>query len=273
VAKVVFGGLAVVVACAALAVTEDAAGVGTVLASWGHAAGANARACCYTMNGFVVVNTYYNPQYVYTPKGSLVSSFNISLGTGWRDSSPCHLGAGYFAIINANAPYTVAFVSTAGSVAGSFTTASMTYYPMNLAYDADGGYYYANGYAEPSFVRRYTTTGSFAGYVTVPTGQTYIGALGWTRNVNNVAGSYIFDSNFGMPTNRVWNLKTGLLVETWTGPGDHGCGGDCGLASANQVWVAWEVRSPLLYVFEESLGNTNVRVTPASLGSIKALYR
>ncbi len=277
-------GLAVLAAGGALAAAnEDAAGVagsaayvspndgvGSVILSWSTPAGSNARACCET-GGYVIVNTYYNPQYVCTPAGSLVRSHAIAGGSGWRDSSRCHLGLGYYAIINATARK-VAFVHrNSGAVAGSFAVTAMSPFPMNLAYDARAQCYYANGYNEASFARRYTTSGSFAGSIKIGGFGSYCGALGWTPRVKGLAGSYIWASNPGA-TSEVICTTAGSVVASWSGPGRSGCGGDCGKHHASTARVVWELYGANLHVYEIDLGN-DTAVTPASLGQVKALYR
>ena len=284
--KIVYVGLAVLVASGAFAATsKDAAGIpgtapgavtnkdamGTILSSWVTPAGSNGRACCET-GGYVIVNTYYNPQYVCTPAGSLVRSHSLT-GTGWRDSSRCHLGACYYAILMANSPYTVAFVNVStGSVAGSFNTTAMSPFPMNLAYDPDANFYYANGYYETSLARKYTTTGSLSGNITIGGMGAYVGALGYTKAAKNLNGAYIWASNFGATTEAICTT-TGSVVATFSGAETNGCGGDCGKASANNDWVVWELRSSSLRLYQYDIESAvNPAVTPESLGKIKTLF-
>jgi hypothetical protein len=278
---------AVVAAGAAFAgVNEDAAGVagsaayvppnapndgvGSVIQSWATPAGSEARGCCET-GGRVIVTTYYNPQYVCTPAGSLVRSHSISLGTGWRDPSRCHLGAGYYAVINATLRKVVFVHRGNGTVAGSFAVSGTSPFPMNLTYDARANYYYANGYYNNSTARRYTTTGSFAGDILIGGFGAYCGGLGWTPRVKGVRGSYIWANNFGGVGEAVCTT-TGSVVASWSAPERYGCGGDCGKHHAADARVVWELRGPSLRAYEVDLAN-NTAVAPASLGQVKALYR
>jgi len=245
-------------------------GLGSVIQSWRTPAGIDARACC-EVGGYVIVNTPLNPQFVCTSTGSLVGSHSCP-GYSWRDSSRCHLGTGYYAIINTRSPYTVAFIDYgAGSIVGSFTTQSMDPQPWNLAYDSDAGYYYANGYNENYFARKYTTAGSHVGSILIAGMGNYVGALGYTKAAKGRAGAYIFASNFGARTDAICTT-TGSVVATWWAAGQNGCGGDCGKSSVNDDWVVWELRNPGLMVYEYDIEG-NISVTPQSLGSIKALFK
>jgi hypothetical protein len=286
--KFVYSVLAVLAATAALAAVENAAagvpantgyvppnpsgyGLGSVIQSWYTPAGVDGRACCET-GGYVIVNTFKNPQYVCMPTGSCVSSHDISLGRGWRDSSRCHLGSGYYAIINADPPYLVAFINIqTGSVAGSFPTRYMGPYPMNLTYDPDTGHYYANSYGLPTTAYKYTTTGSEVGTITLGGMGGWCGALGYTKAAKGNAGAYIWMSSFSNPNEAICTTA-GSLVATWSTAELNGCGGDCGKSSVNDAWVVWELRSKSLRVYEYDIEG-NISVTPRSLGSIKALFK
>jgi hypothetical protein len=282
--RLVYVGLAVLVASAAFGVSKDAAGIlgsapgpntgndalGSIIQSWTTPAASNARACCETA-GYVIVNTYYNPQYVCTPAGSLVRTHSISLGTGWRDSSRCHLGSGYYAIIQANSPYTVAMMNhSTGSVAASFNTQAMSPYPMNLAYDPDANCYYANSYYMTTSAYKYSTTGSMSGTITIGGMGSYVGALGYTKVAKGANGAYIWASNFGATTDAICTT-TGSVVATWSAAESNGCGGDCGKSSASNAWVVWEIRNASLRVYEYDIEGTSA-VAPESLGKIKTLF-
>ncbi len=283
--NLVCAGLAVLIASAAFgAVSKDATGIpgsvpgvipsndalGSIIQSWATPASTNGRACMET-GGYVIVNTYYNPQYVCTTAGSLVRSHSISIGTGWRDSSRCHLGTGYYAILNAGSPYRVALVNhVTGSVEASFNTRAMSPYPMNLAYDPDAKFYYANGYSMTSSAYKYTTTGSASGTITIGGMGSYVGALGYTKAAKGQAGAYIWASNFGAKTEAICTTS-GSVVATWSGAETNGCGGDCGKSSASGAWAVWELRPASLRVYEYDIeGSTSI--APASLGKIKTLF-
>ncbi len=286
--KVLCLGLTALAATAAFAaVNDDAAGtpgsggyvppnpsgygLGSVIQSWYTPAGPQGRGCCET-GGYVIVNTYSNPHYVCTPTGSCVSSHNIPLGRGWRDSSRCHLGAGYYAIINSQAPYIVAFIDhEAGSMVGSFATQPMDPVPTNLTYDPDAGYYYANGTGENYFARKYTTAGSYVGSILIAGMGARVGALGYTKAAKGRAGAYIFASNYGARTDAICTT-TGSVVATWWAAGLSGCGGDCGKSSRNDDWVVWELRTSSFMVLEYDIEG-NISVAPQSLGTIKALFK
>jgi len=284
--RLVYVGLAALVASAAFgAVSEDTAGIpgsapgpitsndamGSIIQSWTTPAGVNGRGCLET-GGYVIVNTYYNPQYVCTTAGSLIRSHNISLGSGWRDSSRCHLGTGYYAILMANSPFTVAFVNhSTGSVAGSFNTSSMGSWPMNLAYDPDASCYYANSYSMRTSAYKYSTVGSLTGTIVIGGMGTYVGALGYTKAAKGESGAYIWASNFGATTEAICTT-TGSVIASWSGAETNGCGGDCGKSSVNGAWVVWELRSPTLRLYEYDIEGL-VTIAPESLGAIKTLFK
>ena len=143
---------------------------------------------------------------------------------------------------------------------------------MNLAYDPQYNFYYANGYYETTFARKYTTAGSLSGNIMIGGMGTTVGALGWTRSAKGVSGAYIWASNFGAKTDAICTT-TGTVIATWSAADRNGCGGDCGKHHSGKDWVVWEIRSASLWCYEYDIEGTTTSVTPVSLGEIKTLFK
>ncbi len=209
----------------------------------------------------------------YTPAGSFVSSFALPGANRPVDADGCHLGSGYFVLLDGGTRLAAYHVAT-GLFLGSFplpTTAD------GVAYGAASGYYYGSA---DNYIYRINTAGSLVGSFN---GGPDAGTLAASSRFNGQAGDYVIvnPKAQGVQPTRVFT-GAGSFVASFTFSGPYpsmdlrygAVAGDGYPASyGTTLWLVLRTDFIWRSAYQIDLGNGGAEVAPASLGAVKALFR
>jgi hypothetical protein len=280
--------LGLVIVLTALAAAAAYADVGSVISSF-HMSGDNGphAVAVYRDANFVYGVLQYGPsgehEYeltTYAPDGSALGSIPLSCTPEWgicrvdwlEDADRSVLGAGYFGIIGVGKyfpPFGLEFDIKTGSIVGSFPTSSLA---TAYAYIPGKQYIYV-GQTYPSYIYRFTTSGSLVGSFKPHNTCALLAATDYYEGVN---GAYLISYGGGSgATHHVYTDVGSLVGSFYLGPFSMTFAGVCGLGYPSYYgttyWcLGWG--SGGLWCYQIDLANY-VAVAPASVGKIKALYR
>jgi len=209
----------------------------------------------------------------YTPAGNFISSVTLPGATRPVDADHCHLGAGYFIVLDGGTRLMAYHVAT-GSLLGSLPVPATA---DGVAYDATSGYYYGSA---DNYVYRFTTAGSLVGSFS---GGPDAGTLAAAPRFAGQAGDYVIvnPKARGVHPTRVYTAA-GSFVASFTFSGPYpdmdlrygAIAGDGYPASfGTTLWVVLRTDFIWRSAYQIDLGNANPAVAPASFGAVKALYR
>jgi hypothetical protein len=209
----------------------------------------------------------------HTPAGSFLSSFTLPGATEPVDASPCHLGAGYLMVLDEGTTlraYHVASGSLLGSVPIPMASAD------GLAYGASGYYYGSYN----NYIYRSTTDGSI---VSSFSGGSDAGTLAAADRFAGLAGDYVIvnPKSQGIHPTRVYTGAGSFVASfTFSGPYpsmDYRYGAVAGqgypASFGTTMWVVLREDFIVRKAYQIDLGNAAAAIAPASLGSVKALFR
>jgi hypothetical protein len=209
----------------------------------------------------------------YTPGGSLVSSLTLYGTTDPIDACPSHAGAAYLVVLDNGTQlrgYHVATGFSLGSVPIPISPVD------GLAYGASGYYYGSYN----NYIFRTTTEGSILSSFS---GGPDAGTLAATDRFAGLAGDYVIvnPKSQGIQPTRVYTGAGSFVASfTFSGPYptmDYRYGAVAGAGDppsyGTTMWVV--LRTDFIYrsAYQIDLGNGGVSVAPASLGTVKALFR
>jgi hypothetical protein len=209
----------------------------------------------------------------YTPAGSFVSSFTLSGANRPVDADTCHLGSGYFIVLDGGTRLAAYHVAT-GLLLGSFPLPATG---DGVAYGAAGGYYYGSA---DNYIYRITTAGSLIGSFN---GGPDAGTLAASSRFAGQAGDYVIvnPKAQGVHPTRVFT-GGGSFVASFTFSGPYptmdlrygAVAGDGYPASyGTTLWLVLRTDFIWRSAYQIDLGNGGAAVEPASLGAVKALFR
>lgn len=292
--KLVYVGLALLVASAALAEAPDALTaavpgpktncdtIGSVIRSFYMTGLSGTYALGIYRDSSYVYGIGYNASTDYllrfTATGSSAGSVTIPGCSTPRGADKCHLGNGYLCLVDPAGRLYI-YRTAGGSPVTSFSSGG-TPWSMNVFWD--GTYYNVNGYSNLRTFYRYTTSGSSAGTWSCsgwPSSMTYIGGAAYAQRGNNSTGPYFVAGSWssGQPM-CMTTYPAGSLVRTWSMPSSN-CNGLCYGDSSSPstyggaIWANWYTGSSL-YAYEVDIdARGGSAVTPTSLGKVKSLYR
>jgi hypothetical protein len=289
--KLVYAGLALLVAGAALAESPDALTaavpgpktecdtIGSIIRSFRMSGTSAPYALGIYRDPSYVYGIFYSPHHLrrFTTSGSVVSTSSLSGMSVPRGADKAHLGNGYLSIVDATTRRCYVFRTSGGTAVTSFTAAGSSY-PMNVFWD--GAYYYTNGSGNRGLFYRYTTSGSSSGTWSCagwPSSMTYCGGAAFANVGNNSAGPYFVAASWssGQPM-CMTTYPAGSLVRTWSMPSSNAngmCYGNASSASYGaSVWANWYTGSLMAFEIDVD-ARGGAAVTPTSLGKVKSLYR
>lgn len=209
----------------------------------------------------------------YTPAGSFLSSFTLSGAKRPVDADYCHLGSGYFIMLDGGT-WLLAYHVATGSLLGSFPLPATG---DGVAYDAASGYYYGSA---ANYIYRITTTGSLVGSFN---GGPDAGTLAASSRFAGRDGDYVIvnPKSQGVHPTRVFT-GAGSFVASFTFSGPYpsmdlrygAVAGDGYPPSlGTTLWLVLRTDFIWRSAYQIDLGNANPAVAPASLGAVKALFR
>jgi hypothetical protein len=209
----------------------------------------------------------------YTPAGSFVSSFALPGATRPIDADLCHLGSGYFVVLDGGTRLAAYHVAT-GLLLGSFPLPATA---DGLAYGAASGYYYGS---VDNYIYRIDTAGSLVGSFD---GGPDAGTLAASSRFAGEAGDYVIvnPKAQGVQPTRVFT-GAGSFVASFTFSGPYPsmdlrygavAGGGYPASYGTTLWLVLRTDFIWRSAYQIDLGNGNPAVEPASLGAVKALFR
>jgi hypothetical protein len=218
--------------------------------------------------------------FTYAANGSVLRSKALDCTLEWvntrldwlQDADHSVSGDGYFGVIGAGKylpPFGLDFNITTGSIAGSFPTS-----PSARAYaHIPGGTYFYVGQSYPSYIFRFTTSGSV---VSSFNPRDVCDHLAATDRYNGLSGAYLITYGGGSGLyHHIYTDGGSLVGSFWLGPFSMTFAGVCGpgypSSYGTTYWcIGWGSGGSWCYQIDLANG---VNVAPASVGKVKALFR
>ncbi len=216
----------------------------------------------------------------FTASGSRVSRTRVESYYTFNDADRCHLGAGYFAVLDGS--FLKYVVKETGTVVGSCRVYGPgTSSPVNLAWDGTH-YYVSSGHTRGDF-RRYTPYGAYAGTWSStewPPGLTVCLATTFAHRAQKVPGRFLIAAAYYRDEPCcIINMWGGKVTAKWSNPAMTyycACYGDSSRPAqyGAALWLGGERRDESLWVYEVDIDARDAAaVAPTSVGKIKAIYR
>jgi hypothetical protein len=200
----------------------------------------------------------------YTAGGSLVGTVALNGLTAADDADHCVAGAGRMTVLGGGNRLFDYWVSN-GSLISSYAAPPST---TGYGYSPGRAYYFVHSGA---YVNRYTRAGSLAGSFPVAYSA---GPIAVADRFRNRVGNYVVVGSKLSFYASVYT-GTGSLVTSFVVPAvTYGCvcGPGAPTSHGTTYWCNLRMGTDF-YAYQIDLGNTNVAVTPASVGKVKALFR
>jgi hypothetical protein len=216
----------------------------------------------------------------FTASGSRVSRTKVEPYYTYNDADRCHLGAGYFAVLDGS--FLKYVVKETGAVVGSCQVFGPgTSSPVNLAWD--GTHYYVSSGSTRGDFRRYTPSGAYAGTWSStqwPPGLTMCLATTFAHRTKKVAGRFLVAAAYYRDEPCcIINMWGGKVTATWSNPAmtyTCACYGDSSKPATYgaALWLGGRRRDESLWVYEVDVeARDAAAVVPSSVGRVKAIYR
>jgi len=221
-------------------------------------------------DGYVITGhwgTSFTAWYVYTTTGSFVRSVPISgMSVGFRGGSGAnHLGTGYFAGAFLSSGIR-AYTYTAGGTPGTTYTQVLTA-PTGRGVAYDGTYYYATNGSYGAPIGRYTTAGSMVNTIALPS---TLQSNMYDYATPAPGNGYIYVTNQSPNSIVECNITSGAQTRSISVPATFPAGCDIRMADG-YLYTTIQLSAGLVNVYD--CGVVGSGVAPASLGTIKSLYR
>jgi hypothetical protein len=282
-------GIAIGVAAAwAAAAPFSFAGVGSVISSFYMSGSSGPQAVAvYRDADFVygIIQSGPSGEYeydlsTYAPTGSALSSIPLSCSPEWaiyriewlEDADHSVRGDGYFGVIGVGKyfpAFGLEYNIRTGSIVGSFPTSSLATAYAHIP----GGRYFYVGQTYPSYIFRFTTSGSL---VSSFKPRDVCDHLAATDYYDGQYGAYLISYGGGSGLYHHVYTDAGALVGSfWRGPFGMTFAGVCGPGYPSYYGITyWCIGwgNGGFWCYQIDLAN-RIAVAPASVGRIKALYR
>jgi hypothetical protein len=221
----------------------------------------------------------------YTAAGVTAGSFALEGIIQPSDVTPCHLGAGYFGIVDVRTAYLYFVNKTNGSIVSSFRAAGGGGVAGTPAVTWDGLHFYSAGMASRGEFNLYNPDGSLVRSWVLdgwPGEQWGIDGVAFAPRANYRDGRYLVIAPFtGDKPHYLFNMVDGSLLASWRMPSsyfeystDAAYGSAFPATYGGAAWILRMYVGGVYWAYQLDIhARPGTSVLPASVGKVKAIYR